>query len=137
VRRGEAAVGDDGEERVRGLSWPAGPGAAQGGKEEWGAGEAWPGWAISAAGSAQSGRPLFSFILFFYLFLLFEYAFEAPKIFGKMQIRYRWKPCENTFILEPFLKQNKILLKPKLPYMPKWLFVPFRVRGFEITLNFS
>jgi hypothetical protein len=65
------------------------------------------------------GRPgsaalLFFILSFFPILSLIENAFEAPKKYSeKIQINYRWKPCEKAFILEPFLKQNKILLKPK------------------------
>jgi hypothetical protein len=52
-------------------------------------------------GSAQ--RPIPFFCLFcFYLFLLFEYTFEAQKISVKIQIRYRWIPCEKSFTIDHF-----------------------------------
>jgi hypothetical protein len=44
----------------------------------------------------------------------YRYAIGVPKIFRKMQMRYQWIPCENSFTMEPPLRQNKILLKPKL-----------------------
>jgi hypothetical protein len=64
--------------------------------------------------SAQLGRPpFFCFLFFLYLFLSFKNAFGVPKLFRKMEMRYRWIPCEKIFTMEPTLKQNKIFYKTK------------------------
>jgi hypothetical protein len=53
--------------------------------------------------------PVGSATFFFYFSLLIDYAFHHSKIVGKIQIKYRWKPCEKVFTMRPLLKQNKIL----------------------------
>jgi hypothetical protein len=77
VRLGASAQGESGMERGEGLAGP------------------WP------TGSAQSGRLPFFSILFSYLYMHLGYQKE---IIGKLRVRYRWIPCENTFILELFFE---------------------------------
>jgi hypothetical protein len=53
---------------------------------------------------------IISLLSFFFLFFpLFDKIFGAPKIIKKMQIKYPWIPCEKGIILEPLLKQIKLL----------------------------
>jgi hypothetical protein len=64
---------------------------------------------VGPVGSAA----LFFVFSFFYLFLSFKNAFGVPKLFRKMQMRYRWIPCEKSFTMEPTLKKNEIFYKTK------------------------
>jgi hypothetical protein len=91
---GPASAWGEGAGRVAGAAWPGRVG--------------WASWS-DRVGPVWVGPFFFFFVYFFYFSLLIDYAFEHSKIVGKIQIKYRWKPCEKVFTMRPLLKQNKII----------------------------